>query len=244
MSQFLKVSLSIATIVSLSLASKGSSWSYSGETGPDHWGDLEHSSVCANGVNQTPINLKDFIDAELEDISFTYKSKAKNFINNGHTVQVNFEKGNSFTVEGKTFNLIQYHFHTPSENNIMDKSFPMEVHLVHADTDGNLAVIGVMFEEGDENPGLAKILKAVPEKSGDKNIIKDDVFPTDLLPKERGYYRFNGSLTTPPCSENVHWFIMKESISISKEQLKVLEKVMHAPNNRPIQPTNARPILN
>jgi carbonic anhydrase len=234
----------IATMVSLTFASGKGGWSYDGETGPANWGSLdEHNTVCSEGVNQTPINLENFIEAELKDITFDYKAVGKEFLNNGHTVQVNFEKGNTITVEGKIFGLLQYHFHTPSENNILGKSFPMEMHMVHADEAGNLAVVAVMYEEGDENDGLKKILKSLPENGGDKNELKGEVLATDLLPKERAYYRFNGSLTTPPCSENVHWFVMKQSISISKKQLETLEHVMHAPNNRPIQPANARPIL-
>ncbi len=245
MSRLVTMTIAITTLASLAFAGGDkSSWSYTGKTGPEHWGTLdEHNVLCAGGVNQTPINLENFIEAELENIKFHYDKKGTSFLNNGHTVQVNFEKGNSITIEGKTFELVQYHFHTPSENHIQGKSYPMEVHLVHADKEGNLAVVGVMFEVGKENRGLSKILKNVPHKCGEKHDLKDKALASDLLPKNREYYRFNGSLTTPPCSENVHWFVMKESVSISKEQLKLMEKVMHAPNNRPIQSTNARPIL-
>ncbi len=235
------VGLTLA-ISSQLFASGNKHWSYEGDTGPNKWQTLdEHYAVCGSGMNQTPIDIKEFIEADLTPISFNYKSKAKEITHNGHTVQVNFKKGNSITVEGKRFNLIQYHFHTPSENHIMGKSFPMEVHFVHADKDGNLAVIGAMFDSGKNNRELNKLIKVLPTKKGETNRVA--VNPLDLLPKNRDYYRFNGSLTTPPCSENVHWFVMKESVSISPKQIKTFEKAMHAPNNRPIQPTNARPVL-
>lgn len=235
----------VAAMITFSSASeKKAHWGYEGEHGPAHWGELdEHFALCFGGVNQTPIDLDNFIEADLKAIDFKYKNRGKEFLNNGHTVQVNFEPGNSITVEGKTFHLLQYHFHTPSENHIKGKSFPMEVHLVHADENNNLAVVSVMFEVGKESAALAEILKKVPEEEGDVNSLTAEILPAEILPENRHYYRFNGSLTTPPCSENVHWFVMKESVSISKEQLKVMEKVMHAPNNRPVQPANARPIL-
>ncbi len=236
-----------ATLLALSTTYAGEhpSWSYDGDTGPAHWGEInEHNSLCSGGVNQSPINIENTIEAELEDIKFNYKSEAIECLNNGHTVQVNFKKGNTITVEGRSFNLIQYHFHTPSENHIKGKSFPMEVHFVHADDKGNLAVVGVMFSKGDENKALAKIIDHLPTKSGETNRLTSTLLPSELLPKDEGYYRFNGSLTTPPCSESVRWYVMEDAVTVSKEQLKLMEKAMHAPNNRPLQPVNARPILN
>ncbi|MFA6921050.1 MAG: carbonic anhydrase family protein, partial [Gallionella sp.] len=124
-------------------------WSYDGTEGPDHWAEMEANfSTCSTGKNQSPVNLTGFIKAELLPLKFDYKTDGDNIINNGHTVQVNFTEGSSMTLNGHNFGLKQFHVHSPSENQINGKTFPMEAHFVHADVNGNLAVIAVMFEEG------------------------------------------------------------------------------------------------
>lgn len=226
----------------MSLAA-GSHWSYSGHEGPEHWGELSDKfSVCATGKNQSPINLSGFIEADLPAIAFSYGTSSNEILNNGHTIQVNYAAGSKITVDGLEFELKQFHFHAPSENLIDGKSYPLEAHLVHADKDGNLAVVAVMFIEGKENKALSQAWAKIPEHADQKQALTG-VAASDLLPANRDYYRFNGSLTTPPCSEGVRWLVMKEAVTASKSQIKKFEHVMHHPNNRPVQTTNARPIL-
>ncbi len=219
-------------------------WSYDGAEGPDHWSELESKySTCSTGKNQSPINLTDFIKAKLEPIKFDYKADGNQFINNGHTVQVNFHEGSNMSLHGHQYGLKQFHVHSPSENQINGKTFPMEAHFVHADANGNLAVIAVMFEEGKANPELEKAWKLMPQNADEKVDLKEEVLASAILPKSRDYYRFNGSLTTPPCTEGVTWLVMKHPVTASKEQIEHFQHVMHHHNNRPIQPINARMVL-
>ena len=225
-------------------AGSGVHWGYSGHEGPEHWGNLSPEyRICASGKNQSPINLSGFVEADLKPIAFDYRKNGKEILNNGHTVQVNLAPGSTFAVEGHAFELKQFHFHAPSENHINGTSFPMEAHLVHADTDGNLAVVAVMFEAGDLNKVLAKAWSKMPENAGDKHDLPSNISAEGLLPSDRDYYRFNGSLTTPPCSEGVWWLVMKKPVPASKTQIERFQRVMQHPNNRPLQKKNARPVL-
>jgi len=218
-------------------------WAYSGEGAPANWGKIDpRFATCSNGVNQSPIDLTGFTESQLPAIDFNYNLTSSDILNNGHAIQANVKNGSSITVDGKTFDLKQFHFHNPSENNINGKSFPLEAHFVHASKAGELAVVAVMFEEGKENKALAELWAKMPQNVGDKNPI-DAKNLEALLPKERDYYRFNGSLTTPPCTEGVRWLVMKKPVTLSKSQISTFEKVMHHHNNRPIQATNARVIL-
>lgn len=227
----------------VAFASGGAHWGYSGHEGPEHWGELDESfEMFAKGVNQSPVDLTDFIEAELPSLEFNYKASATEVVNNGHTVQVNFGAGSAITSAGHTFELKQFHFHSPSENVIDGVSYPLEAHFVHADENGNLAVGAVMFEEGKENETLAKIVADMPEGKGDKREMSGNL-AASLLPADKDYYRFNGSLTTPPCSEGVWWHVMKGKLSLSAEQLDAFKHAMLSSNNRPLQPVNARPIL-
>jgi len=158
-------------------------------------------------------------------------------------VQVNAAPGSAIEVDGATFELRQFHFHAPSENLIDGKSFPLEAHLVHADKDGNLAVVAVMFDQGDANKALAAAWPQMPLHGGEKAALNLPVAPLELLPADRDYYRFNGSLTTPPCTEGVRWLVMKHAVSASAEQIAQFKHVMHHPNSRPVQAVNARPVL-
>ncbi|MGR6861936.1 carbonic anhydrase [Aliivibrio salmonicida] len=227
--------LAVITALSASSFASASEWSYSGQTAPEHW-----HGTCQTGVNQSPIDITDAIESTLSPIAFNYAQAGKNIVNNGHTVQVNFDGKQSIQVEGKIFNILQLHFHTPSENLIAGHSYPLEMHLVHSDKEGNLAVIGVMFREGNVNTELAKIWQEMPT-SGKVNLT-NKLNLINLLPTDQTYYRFNGSLTTPPCSEGVTWFVMKNPIAISSQQLTQF-KALYDGNNRPTQEINARPVL-
>ena len=242
-----KLSLLALTILTTGCATttqQSSHWNYSGHEGPEYWGSLDPKySTCDKGVNQSPINLTGFIESDLSPLELAYKPGGHEIINNGHTIQVNYQSGSNLGINGHYYELKQFHFHSPSENHISGKSYPMEVHLVHADIDGNLAVVAVMFEEGNENKTLKEIWNTMPVVAGNKSSLPSIVSINDLLPANREYYRFNGSLTTPPCSEGVLWLVMKQSITVTKEQITQFTHVMHQPTNRPIQPVYARPVL-
>ncbi len=231
-------------VSSVAYASGSNHWGYTGHEGPEHWGELDSTYIlCTSGKNQSPVNLTGFIEGDLKPIAFNYTASVSELLNNGHTVQANIAAGNTITVADHTYDLKQIHFHTPSENLVEGKSFPLEGHLVHADKDGNLAVVAVMFEVGGENRALAKLWQHMPEQAGEKKMFNAKLDAGEILPKNRDYYRFNGSLTTPPCSEGVMWLVMKEPVSVSKAQVDHFAHVMHHPNNRPVQPAFARPII-
>jgi len=221
----------------------GAHWGYSGAEGPENWVHLSRDYSACSGKNQSPIDLSAFVEADLEPIQFAYQAGGNEILNNGHTVQVNYAPGSMIEVVGRAFELTQFHFHAPSENRIGGKSFPMEAHLVHSDKDGNLAVVAVMLEEGAPNQALEAAWAKMPEKEGDRHALTEAVSAESLLPANRDYYRFNGSLTTPPCTEGVWWLVMKQPVSASMEQIERFAHVMHHPNNRPLQPVNARPVL-
>ena len=218
-------------------------WSYEGEGAPENWAKVDKKFfMCKEGKNQSPINLTAFVKSELPPITFNYKLASTEILDNGHTEQVNVKEGSSITIDDIQFNLKQFHFHTPSENNINGKSFPLEAHFVHASKEGKLAVVAVMFEEGKANDALTELWAQMPEKAGEHHTINAKHLDA-LLPKNRDYYRFNGSLTTPPCTEGVRWIVMKKPVTLSKTQIEKFAKIMHMHNNRPIQATNARMIL-
>ncbi len=235
--------MSTLLLCAVAQASETNHWGYSGNHGPENWAQLSaENSQCA-GQNQSPVNLTGFIEADLTPIAFNYKVGGNELINNGHTVQLNIASGNTIVVDNTTFNLLQMHFHAPSENHINGESFPLEAHLVHADSKGNLAVVALMFKAGESNANLQAILPNIPTHAGEKVALATAFNVEPLLPSDRDHYRFNGSLTTPPCSEGVRWLVLKQAVTVSSEQLKAFTAALHEPNNRPIQPINARQIL-
>ena len=218
-------------------------WGYSGAGGPQHWAALAPQYAACSGKNQAPIDLSGFIEADLEPIAFSYRTGGDEILNNGHTVQVPYAAGSSIAVDGRAFQLKQFHFHAPSENRVNGESFPMEAHLVHADDDGNLAVVAILFRRGAANAALAEAWAHMPRHNGDRHAFPARINAAGLLPADRAYYRFNGSLTTPPCTEGVLWLVMKHPVSASQEQIEKFADAMGHPNNRPIQPRNARAVL-
>ena len=231
-------------IFSIALAGEDAHWGYSGTTGPEHWGQLDPKySICSEGKNQSPVNLTGMVKSDLSPIIINYKPGGHEIVNNGHTIQVNYQPGSSIIVNGNEFELKQFHFHAPSENKIEGHSYPMEAHFVHTDRDGRIAVIAVMFKAGEENAELEKAWVHMPENAGAKSVLPQSVNAKILLPHNHGYYRFNGSLTTPPCTEGVWWLVMKLYQTVSREQIEKFAHTMHHPNNRAVQPLNARAIL-
>lgn len=222
----------------------GVHWDYDGEAGPESWGKLSPEYVqCSSGHNQSPINIEGALKAQKKPLSISYTRAGKEIFNNGHTVQINFAPGNTLKLEDGVYELKQVHFHAPSENLIAGKTYPLEAHFVHADARGNLAVIGVMFEQGKFNPALQKLWEQMPANEGAPIALAASVTPTQLMPASRGYYRFAGSLTTPPCSEGVRWIVLKQPISASREQIEGFAHVMKHHNNRPVQPINGRVVI-
>jgi carbonic anhydrase len=235
---------STTLICGAALAQHAPHWAYEGEAAPANWGKLDPKFVmCAAGKNQSPIDLDALVEADLAPLKLDYKTHGSEILNNGHTVQANYAPGSALTVDGRAFELKQFHFHAPSENKIGGKQFPMEAHLVHADKDGNLAVVAVMFTEGAANATLAKLWANMPARKDEKKALPAGLSVTELLPANKDYYRFNGSLTTPPCSEGVRWLVMKSPVAASKAQVEQFSKTLGIKNNRPIQAVNARPVL-
>ena len=215
------IALIIGLIASLPGTILAQHWSYEGQAGPQNWGKLDAKfALCATGKNQSPIDLGGFVEADLKPLKLDYKAGITEILNNGHTVQINYTPGSSLGVDGHAFELKQFHFHAPSENTVNGKHFPLEGHLVHADKDGNLAVVAVMFQEGAANTLLARLGEKIPNKAGEKSMLPTGLSVTRLLPNERHYYRFNGSLTTPPCSEGVRWFVIKKPVTASNAQIQ------------------------
>jgi len=225
-------------------AGSGVGWGYEGDVAPTHWNTLDAQyATCGSGKNQSPVNITHTIKADLKPLQLHYSSTLAEVVNNGHTVQVNVNPGSTVSVEGETFALKQFHFHSPSENTIQGKSFPMEAHFVHANKAGQLLVIAAMFKSGNTNPALKQIWNQMPEKAGDKKLLNTKLTAQDYLPGKLAYYRFNGSLTTPPCTEGVRWYVLKDAVTISADQASKFKHVMHHDNNRPVQTSNARVIL-
>lgn len=218
-------------------------WGYEGEGAPANWGTMkEEYALCGTGKSQSPIDLKDAKKAKLPKLATKYKKSTFKINNNGHTIQVDLPEGSTATLSGKEYNLVQFHFHAPSENTLNGESFPMEMHLVHKNADGELAVIGVFIKEGKAHPVIDAIWPNLPTGETEEPVAcEGPIDPAVLLPKKKGYYAFNGSLTTPPCSEGVAWHMLAEPIELSSEQ--ILRFTGYYDNNaRPVQPLNERQV--
>jgi carbonic anhydrase len=218
-------------------------WSYEGETGPAMWGTLSQEySTCSTGMSQSPIDIKKFQPIGLEDITFNYQPEGMKVVNNGHTIQANIDAGSSITLDSVTFNLLQFHFHTPSEHTLLGRALPMEMHLVHKDADGHLAVVGVLINVGAANANYSEIWSHMPAVADEEQPVPAPLNPVTLLPKDRRAYRYSGSLTTPPCSEGVNWLLLANPIQMSNEQIAAF-KMLFPLNARPVQPLHDRPVL-
>lgn len=226
------------------LAGTGSvHWSYEGDDGPEHWGDLSPEFVqCKVGLNQSPINIVSTVDADLPPLKLDYRTHTLELVNNGHTAQANVAPGNFLQVGDESFELIQFHLHTPSEHRINGVSFPMETHYVHANQRGELAVVGVLHSEGPSSPDLVDFQSHIPETLNQPVAFKAALNGVPITRVDTAYYRYNGSLTTPPCSEGVRWFVLKEPIPIAPQQQKEYQSLIGDDARGP-QPVNARIVL-
>lgn len=243
------VLLVLAVMLSLAFTGMASAsgqvhWSYEGDNGPAIWGSLSPEfAACSTGKEQSPVNIPADALANTDVLKLSYEPSPLKIVNNGHTIEVEYEPGSTFDVSGATFTLSQFHLHSDSEHTLADQHLPMELHLVHKASDGRLAVIGVMVKAGAENAAWAPILNNAPAKEGEpQTIAGTTVNAADLLPADKSYYRYNGSLTTPPCSEPVNWFVMKNPVELSQAQIDQF-RAIYSGNYRPVQQLNGRDFL-
>ena len=213
-------------------------WDYEGAMGPENWG--KEFPTCGKGKSQAPLNIKGPFEKVRFSVAPDYKQGQLKILNNGHTIQVNVPNGSKIRIDGKPYDLLQFHFHRPSEEHIDGKPSAMVVHFVHKNAEGELAVLGVMLREGNENPGIKTLWTHAPKSEGPE-VVPDGVMfnPANLLPREMDFFHYDGSLTTPPCTEKVKFFILKSQVNIAKEQVSDFPFKMNA---RPVQPANGRPI--
>jgi carbonic anhydrase len=239
----------VLTVTSTTLApaqddKAGHNWGYAGAQGPTHWGDLKPEfAPCKNGHRQSPVDISNTQKADLPALKFDYAKSPLHIIDNGHTIMINYASGSSLRVGDKQYQLKQFHFHRPSEEKIYGKHFEMVVHLVHADQQGHLAVVAVLLEKGADNPLVDELWKDLP-KEKEKEEVMDNVQIdlTTLLPEDRGYYTFSGSLTTPPCSEDVTWFVLKHPVTVTAAEIEQFGK-LYRDDARPTQPLYDRTVL-
>ncbi len=222
-------------------------WSYAGAEGPAYWGELTADySTCKTGKNQSPVNLSKQTGVgttSLPGFDVRYRDTPLKIINNGHTVQINYPLGSFITINEHRYELLQFHFHTPSEHQLNGFNYPMEMHMVHKDAEGNLAVIGVIFREGRPNMALQKILEKLPKEVGKQHIYENTkINANKFFPLEKRFYKYSGSLTTPPCSQGVYWMVFQRPLEASASQIAKMMKLL-GENNRPIQKPYARTIL-
>lgn len=218
-------------------------WAYEGETGPQAWGKLKPDfNTCATGKRQSPIHIEsgNTLQGPAEPVQFAYTPSNGTVVNNGHTIQVDVQGENTITVRGSSYRLLQFHFHTPSEEQINSKRFPMVAHLVHKNNEGQLAVVAVLLDEGAASPFIDKVWTYMPLDTNDRVRMPAGLLNlSELLPTDQRYYQFMGSLTTPPCSEGVLWMVMKQPVTISKGQYRLFTQ-LYPHNARPVQAVNGR----
>lgn len=241
--RILTTAVALAALSTSAMAATTPHWSYKGSEGPDHWGGIaKNFAACETGHEQSPVDLTNAIKGAPADIEFHWNKGADwTEVNNGHSIQANSDDGGTISLDGKTYRLVQFHFHAPSEHTIDGKKFPMEAHFVSVADDGNIAVLGAMIEPGGKNALFDELMKKAPADEGQETKIgKAD--PDALLPETAHFYRYQGSLTTPPCSETVVWTILKEPIKVSGEDIGRFQKIYSA-NARPLQHIERRYIL-
>lgn len=256
MNETLSGRLIIAAVAALALASCSRTetvhWGYGPDDGPDRWGAMNAEwALCASGVEQSPIDLADPAEIDLpaaeidmpddREVEVLNQTGVIDALDNGHTIQINARTGETLTVGAKTYALAQFHFHAPSEHTVDGEHFPMELHFVHQAEDGALAVVGVLVQEGAENPGIAPLWEQLAAAPGSQGTIRIPAGFNEYVFPDAGaaVYHYSGSLTTPPCSEGVQWFVIKTPTRLSREQITAFTDV-YDHNNRPVQPLNER----
>lgn len=222
-------------------------WTYGEDAGPENWGSLDPAfQTCADGTEQSPINLEFSEVTESSDrerVELNYQAGEFSLANDGHTLMAHAAKpDNVLSIEDNNYKLMQFHFHTPSEHQFNGEHYEMELHLVHQNKEGELAVAGIMIKEGAENETLMPVWNKFPKEETDSNIPVENLIDVqELLPEDADLFHYNGSLTTPPCSEQVKWMIYEKPISMSSEQIKQFQNIF-GENHRPVQSLNDREV--
>lgn len=243
---FLKASGAVAIaacpLCRAAIAADGPHWSYEGAEGPDHWGELSPEfRACGVGAEQSPIDLSDPVPSALGDLSIAWRAVPAKVVNNGHTIQVQVAPGSLVRIGGTSYELTQFHFHRPAEHTVDGTRRAMEAHFVHMAADGNAAAVGVFLVSGALNATLAEVFERMPTAPGEA-ALAEPFDPTPLLPLSRAYYRYAGSLTTPPCGETVLWTIFAEPVEVSEAQIAAFA-ALYSMNARPLQKLNRRFLL-
>lgn len=219
-------------------------WSYEGETGPEHWGDLSPTyRIAKEGRRQSPIDVV-WTKAEVSDLPplvFHYLSEPASFVNNGHTLQHDERSASWISLGGKRFDLRQFHFHTPSEHTIAGRHAPAEIHLVHRGSSGKIVVIAILVEVGASDSEMLKAIRSMPHEHGGESVVRRDFDPIELIPDRHDYFTYEGSFTTPPCTEGVTWIVMNDPFRADPAALKEVRGILDK-NNRPVQPLHGRKI--
>lgn len=223
---------------------KSGHWGYNGAEGPSHWAELNPEfALCGSGHQQSPIDIRNVRKADLPPIQVDYKPSPLHIIDNGHTIMINYAPGSFIRVGDKRYALKQFHFHRPSEERIHGKAYDMSVHLVHADEQGNLAVVAVLLKRGPDNPLVHELWSDLPkEKEHEEQLDNIQINAKSLLPSALDYYTFPGSLTTPPCTENVTWFVLEYPVTLSAAEVQRFEK-LYRHNARPTEPLYDRVVM-
>jgi carbonic anhydrase len=219
-------------------------WDYGETVGPDHWGNLKPEfALCKDGHHQSPIDIRNPQKTNLPPIRFDYKPSPLHIIDNGHTIMVNYGPGSFLTVGDKKYFLQQFHFHRPSEEKINGVAFDMTVHLVHTDSEGKLAVVAVLLQQGEDNPLVRELWNDLPkEKEKEEFLDNIQIDVSRILPSDHGYYTFSGSLTTPPCTEDVTWYVLKHPTTVSAAEIQQFSQ-LYRNDARPTQPLYDRVVL-
>ena len=235
--------LALCPLCKPAFAADGTHWSYEGNGGPAKWGDVDAASkVCAIGSQQSPIDIVAPVKSQLPPLKLGWAKGADSIVNNGHTIQLNFAEGSTLSVGESKYKLLQVHFHRPSEHMVAGRSFPMEAHFVHRADSGALAVVGVLMSTGKSNAAFARVAATMPAKEGPAAKADAGFNPNEMLPRKLGYYRYPGSLTTPPCSETVEWLLLNTPITVAEADVAAFAK-LYPLNARPVQRANRRYVL-
>jgi carbonic anhydrase len=233
----LRTAFSFATLLCLAAPAAAQEFGYSGDIGPEHWGELSPAwAECARGTEQSPVDLAHRrIPVRRESkLPIAYGETEGEIFNNGHTIEVETEGENFLELDGEAYELIQFHFHTPSEHVAGGRGYDMELHLVHRSEAGELAVVGVFLQRGATSAALAPIFEQLPDEVGPHTPLAEPFDPSDFLPEKRRNFRYQGSLTTPPCSEGVRWMVLVDAMPISDEDMARFNEIVRF-NARPVQ---------
>jgi carbonic anhydrase len=237
------LTLLLLTTAGIASAQQTAPWDYQGPRGPLNWGKLDPAySACAKGHEQSPIDIRGaHLNKGLQPIEFHYIGGSVTEVNNGHTVQINVNPGSYIIANGVRYDLIQFHFHHPGEEAVKGKLPDMVIHLVHKSADGKLAVVAVRLIEdvGNPNATLAALWSHLPQKANTEEKVTEMVNPGGLLPADRSYWTYMGSLTAPPCTEGVRWFIFEQEMGFSRDQLRAFS-ILFKINSRPLQDPHGR----